>query len=762
MAKRYLMWILFSFVFTLFICTFLSSFPVLIGAIFILLVGIIAALIPFSLRQTICSCAVSSLLAILLFIGMQHWVEKRTLQLMDEPHEVYGEIIEIGNNSAANLTRYRLRLKEIEGEGLAFYERFDIYLYADARKGKEGDYIHGEIEFFNSPIEYGYGREDRIFISGYQAMENLSFERSSSRSLTAILSDFNQRMQERICYGSEKTIGLLKSVCIGVRDSLDASLRVSLGRIGLSHVMAVSGLHLSFTVMLFNSLMMALGIHYRVRYLIDIFISILFTAMVGFPPSCSRACVMLVLYSLAMVLGIFSDSLTSLSVACFVLCLYNPLIVRDVGFLLSVLATAGIITMKIPIEHFLFPLKLKAPPWVNGLYRTFTGIFACSLAATLFTFPILIITFGSISVIGPLANLVLILPLQIFFMMGILMLLLGWIPLIGISLGWLCDLLYIPIEWIANAMGKLRYAELTVFEPASLIVVLVLLAILGIALYHYLKHQRRSFLPLVMIFLLSCELFGGIYMIAQKEDDLRIAFVDVGQGDCTVISKGDKAVIFDYGGSSEKRYNLIEYLEDHHIHTVELLAFTHMHSDHTNGLNTLLKNVYVDQILYPYFENDQPHLYAMLQEQNSDLLKDAHPIKVLEDVVIEPLLDASFKGQAIQDNERCVCYRINIDGVSVLVTGDLQGKAELTLPKEALDCTILKVPHHGSRSSSLYPFLKAASPEIAVVSVGENSYNLPDPEVISRLKSICMSVYTTMDEGTIEFETDGITLERIS
>lgn len=760
LAKRYLMWVLLAFVVTLFLCTFLASSVSFILGIILALLAIVAVILPFSWKQTVFSCAISSVVAIFLFWGMAHWVDNRSEQLIDEPHIVYGEIIEIGSNSAGNLTRYRLRLMEIEGEPLKFYERFDIYLYSDASSGSAGDYIHGEIDFFDSFIEYGAGREDRIFLSGYQAAEKLSFERRSEQSFVAILAEFKQKMQERICYGSDQTIGLLRSVCLGDKSSLESSLRVSLGRIGLSHVMAVSGLHLSFTVLLFNCLMMLMGIHYRVRYLIDIFISILFTAMVGFPPSCVRACVMLVLYSLAMVLGLFSDGLTSLSLAAFLLCLYNPLIVRDVGFLLSVFATAGIITMKIPLEHFLFPLRLKASSWVNGIYRTFTGIFSCSLAANISTLPILIIVFGAVSIIGPIANMILILPLQCFFMLGILMMMLGWIPPIGWLLGTLCDLLYIPIAWVAKALGRLHYAEITVLELKGVIAMLVVLGIFGIALYHYLKYQKRSFLPLFLIFLLSSQMFGAIHSFNLEEEKAKIAFIDVGQGDCTVISKGDRAVIFDYGGSSDRRYNLIEYLDKNQIHTVELLAFTHLHADHTNGLNTLLKNVYVDRIIYPSSEDADPYLYSLIHQENSWEIDQTKPLEALDELLIEPIFDPSHQGGS--DNEQCICYRVNLGAVSVLVTGDLQGKAEFNLLNEDLDCTILKVPHHGSKSSSYYPFLKAVSADIAVVSVGENSYDLPDHNVMSRLKSICSSVYTTMEEGTIVFETDGITLERIS
>lgn len=760
MAKRYLMWVSIAFVCALFLCAFFPLKPLLIIAGAALFLGIICLFLPFSLKQTVFSCTLSAMLAISLFGGMQSWISDYEEKLINEERLISGQITEIGQNSAKTLACYQIKLDAIEGKPLRFYQSFSINLYTDASLAKVGDHISGVVQFFDSPIDFGYGREEGIYLSGYQIGEQLKIEEPKGFSWVVLLHEFQTNIQGRLSYGNSETEGLLQSLCFGNKESLDSELGVSLRRNGLSHVTAVSGLHLSFAVMLVNYFLMLLGIHYRVRYTINIFVSIFFTVVVGFPASCVRSCIMMVLFCLAMALRLFPDGLTSLSAAAVLLCLYNPFIVRDVGFLLSVLATAGIILLKLPIEHFLFPKRLRIRPFFNRIYRYFTGIFACSLAASIFTLPVTVWFFGSFSLIGPLANVLLILPLQICFILGIFMILLGWIPGVGALIGWLCDLIYYPFSALSKWIGHFRYANVSSVDEFGILFIILFAALLMISVYHYRCYQRRSFFALTSMLIFFFTGMLSLYSF-HSEEKVKIAFIDVGQGDCTVISKGGAALVFDYGGSSDKRYNLMDYFDDQQIHIVDLMAFTHLHADHTNGLPSLLKNAYVDRLLFPYGEDENMQLISMLQSEDGELLKKDSAIYFWDEIKVEPYLDPSFSGEMTNDNERCICYRVSFGSVSVLITGDLQGKAETKLLDRDLDCTFLKVAHHGSATSSLYPFLKAASPEVAILSVGENSFGLPHGDVVSRLKTICPSVYSTREDGTIIFETDGKSFERI-
>lgn len=763
MSKRYLMWTLFTFVAALFLFTVLPFKWILWISGLLILSLIPIFIVKFSFKRTLISCVVSFLFAAILFSFSEWRINRYQNMLLDQKVMLFGEITDVGTNSAGNLLRYTVKVKEINGDAVSAFDRVYVNLYCREDEAfTPGSLVSGSVKFFDTPIEYGAGREDRILVSGMQEGEELQFENPDKEAFSAILYLFRMKLSELLSFGSESTQGLLRSVCLGNTETLDASLNVSLRRIGLSHITSVSGLHLSFTILLFNFLLMAIGLHYRVRYLIDVFIAIIFTVLVGAPFSCVRACIMIVIMCLAMTFNLFEDSLTSLSVAAFLIAFINPLAVRDLGFMLSVTATFGILVMCAPIENFLFPKKLGNNHRVTWIYRKLTGAFACSIAATIATFPIIAVAFGSVSLIGPFANVLLIYPLQWVFMMGILMLLLGWIPGVGVILGFLCDILYQLIALIAEALGRIPFASVSNINFSGIILLSVFLLALAVGIYDFFVKKRRTTLILLSLYFAFVFCYGVIYDVWHPDSEIEIAFVDVGQGDCTVISRNNTAVIFDYGGSSDKRYNLIKYLRKRNIYAVELLAFTHLHADHTNGLRTLLNNTYVDEIAYPNLDYDSPGQMEALLLENSRVIDSDFEQIVLDDVKITTFADGLKIGAIQTGNERCVCYRVEYGKTSVLITGDMTAEAEIQLMDQMEDVSILKVSHHGSETSTVYPFLKAVSPEIAVISVGENSFGLPDDAVIKRLETVCNVIYKTVEDGNIVFKSDGMKIERLN
>ncbi len=762
MTKRYLMWTLGTFFLSTFIFTFVpvSLYFYIAGAVALLLVP--AILLRYPIKKTVLSCMLASLLALLLFFVSNQTVKKVESQLINNEVYISGEIAETDMNSAGTLARYKVHINVVGKEKLSLYHRFYIYLYSDGKDHQPGERISATVEFFETPIEFGYGREDRIFIAGYQNSEAIKFSPPAEFSVYETLNGFRQSVVSKLQYGNDKTIGLLKALCFGDKNSIDSDLFVSLRRIGLSHVMAVSGLHLSFAVLLFSFAFLVTGVHYRIRHIIGVFISLVFTISVGMPLSCLRACVMLCIFSIGMAFDWFSDSLTSLSLAAFLVLLFNPYAVRDIGFLLSLSATFGIITLQGPIENFLFPKKIGKNHRIIGIYRKFTGIFSCSVAAMIATFPITIIVFRYISWIGPFANMILIYPLQLLFMLGILTVVLSWVPGIGMILGFLCDLLYAVVDEIAQFLGRLSFANVSSIDWFGLILLSLFIIVVAVSLYLFIRNKHRVFIPLFTLFLCFSIVFNGIYIRLKPDDPVKIAFIDVGQGDCTVVSKGNRAVVFDYGGSSSHRYNLIEYMHSNSIDTVELLALTHLHNDHTNGIKTLIHNLYIENIIYPPFDYDSVEIMSAISTQNNQQITQNDKITVLDDVTIEIMADALNEKGATDANERCICYRVEYGATKVLITGDLSGTAEMELLGNDLSCTILKVGHHGSNTSSFYPFLKKTAPEIAVISVGENSYGLPKKDVINRISTICPNTMITMIEGTVCYQTDGLLLERIN
>lgn len=762
MAKRFLMWVLLSAFISVFLLTFIPISYYIIVFLGLSLALVVTAVFKYPLKTTAIVCLIAAICSASAFCFLNNKAENLAVSLLNQTVKVQGKITDVGSNSAQDLSQYKVRVKEIDGYEIPFYNPFYVYIYCDDSTFGTGDTLSGTVEFFDTAIEYGFGKEDRVFVAGYQWGDLLQVEEPRGFDLYRTIYSFRQSIKSKISFGSDETNGLLNAVCLGDKEEIKPEINYSLKRIGLSHVMAVSGLHLAFAVAFFGLLFLLFGIDYRIRHIIGIFVAIFFTLAVGFPISCIRACIMLVIFSIGMAMNWFSDSLTSLSLAIFIIMLINPFSVRDVGFLLSVSATAGIITLQSPIENFLFPKKLGNDHRVIGVYRKFTGIISCSLAAIIATLPIIALVYGSFSLIAPFANVLLILPLELFFILGVLMIVFSWAPWFASGIGMCCNLLYWLISRVSVFLGRFEFASIGFFDFRVAFFFVLLLLIIGVSVYFFFKHQRRTFVALFSLFLCFVFLFSDLYTLSHPNNDLRIAFIDVGQGDCTVLSKGDRAVIIDFGGSSDQRYNLISYLKKKNIVTVELLMFTHLHSDHTNGVFSLAENAYIENLLYPPFDADSASLGVMLKEMGGQEISGDKSMTVLDDVRIEIYADAALKQNSENENERCVCYKVNYGSTSLLITGDLDGKGEMNLLQYDLDCTILKVGHHGSESSTWYPFLKEAAPEICVISVGENSYGLPDPEVLDRLRTVSSNILQTKEQGTICFVTDGKIVERVN
>ncbi len=763
MTKRYLTYVLFSFLIAVFVCSFFAPHLLwkLIPILLLVMIPFVFIRVPF--RATIVSCVIAVVAAIAVSFFSFNQVQAISDDLSaDQPPIITGVVLDHGTNSAGDLTKYTVELRKIDGEKVSLFQRARIYLYCDNITDvySVGQYICGRFEYFDTPIDFGSGREDRVLFGAY-SKENPQFIKGKADDVISALNKVRQTVQGQLRFGKAETNGFLKSICFGDKNTLDPEIYVSLKRAGLSHVMAVSGLHLSFAFLLFNFILLSFNVNYRVRYALGIPILIVFTALVGFPVSCVRACIMLTLFSLAMALDLFPDSLTALSVSAFLIVLFNPFAVRDVGFLLSVSATAGIILLYVPIENFLFPKKIHADYRLIGVYRKVIGVIACSVAASLATSVITITVFGSFSLIAPIANAVLIFPIQCLFILGILTVIFGWIPCVGVVFGWACDGIYVIVKWIANLFGRISFASVYGINLLGVLLLILMLAILGVALYDFLKHQRRSFLALFLMLICFSGLFGLVYDRVHPSDRVQIAFIDVGQGDCTVISRGNHAVIVDYGGTSSKRYNLINYLHKNNIFIIDTLAFTHMNDDHVNGLNTLLRNVYVDRILYLDLSFDSSEIKSLILENDASKITQSERINILGDVTMEIIAEPALDNSWGDLNASCACYKITYGNCSVLITGDLTGNLELKYLTGDEGCSIYKVGHHGSDTSSMYKFLKEVAPEIAIVSVGENSYGLPDDSVLDRLGTLCDTTLLTLSEGTICYKTDGNILERI-
>lgn len=241
-------------------------------------------------------------------------------------------------------------------------------------------------------------------------------------------------------------------------------------------------------------------------------------------------------------------------------------------------------------------------------------------------------------------------------------------------------------------------------------------------------------------------------------DPLRVYFLDVGQGDCTILTQGDSAMLID-AGENDKGTTVQSYLEYLGIDSLDYAVLTHPDSDHIGGADVVLYKFDCDTILMPDVRTDTRTYDDVIQAMNAKGETAVHP----SPGDIYEFGDASFTVlapvQSYDDNNNnSIVLRLDYGDNSFLFTGDAESQAEADILASGADveADVLKVGHHGSSTSTSDEFLAAVSPEYAVISCGEgNSYGHPHAETLNKLRQNGITVYRTDEQGTIVAESDG-------
>lgn len=236
-----------------------------------------------------------------------------------------------------------------------------------------------------------------------------------------------------------------------------------------------------------------------------------------------------------------------------------------------------------------------------------------------------------------------------------------------------------------------------------------------------------------------------------------VHFIDVGQGDCTLIRSGADSVLID-GGITDMGDTVVKYLTSAGVTKLTAVIATHPHEDHIGGLPAVLRAFDTDALYLPNQTALTPSYEALLQaaEQTQVSVQVPTPSQTLsfgQNVTLTflaPTLDASYDNT---NNISIICL-LSADGHHVLFTGDAEAQAEQDLLKTgvSLKCDVLKVGHHGSSTSSTDAFLTAAAPSIAVISCGRyNEYGHPHAETLERLRTHGAQIHVTAQEGTFVY-----------
>ena len=608
--------------------------------------------------------------------------------------------------------------------------------------------------------EITYYTAKGIFLTGetYGKLEFFRPEHLSPRYWPALLA---KHIKEGIAAAfPADAAALIQALVTGNRDNLTDRFTTSLQRTGLSHVVVVSGMHLS---VLAELLAWLLGKGKRSTAAATSLWVVLFCGVAGNTPSVTRAAVMILLLQAAPLFRRERDAPTSLGAALMLLLIGNPFSAVHVGLQLSFASVAGIELFSERLGlRMMAALRLhrRGPAWTRPLrWLGYAGVsaVATTLGAMVFTVPLVAWHFGYFSIIAPLSNLLVIDAVSILFLGGLVCGLLGAAApaILAVPTVWLARY----VQWVIDGLSSFSMASvpLNSFYYGAWLVFCYLVLLAGLLM----PGPRRLILPVcacVSAFCLALVLTAAGFQAGA----LTAAVLDVGQGQSVLLRAGGFLALVDCGGDGADNAGDVaaDYIQSLGQSRLDLLVISHYHADHANGVPQLLERVEVSAIALPDVEEGDG-----LREEILSLAEEKQiPVRFIREDTVYQLEDGSSftlfapLGEGTDTNELGLSLLAAAGGFEVLITGDMGGEVEeLLLAHAGLpDIELLVVGHHGSASSTTRALLEAVRPEVAVISVGENnSYGHPARETLERLAAIGAEIYRTDLQGRVVIQAGG-------
>lgn len=555
---------------------------------------------------------------------------------------------------------------------------------------------------------------------------------------------------------AELCIGLV----IGDRTNLAKDIQEDFKTSNLTHMLAVSGSHFVYIILAVTYINKFLK-RKRLGQILMIIVIILFMNLTGNTGSVVRSGIMASLGIIASIIHRKSDIWNNMAIAMLIQIILNPYIIFDVGVQLSYGGVIGIVAFNKVVTNSIEQLSHK----INNYIKESISV---TISANIVIIPIMMYTFNTISLSFVISNLLAgailgIIVLYAFALILLYMVLHNFIFPLFIILNLMLKILI----YIAHICSLIPFSKIYVVTPNLILIILFYLF-----LYLLVKKQKSRILSkkTIAFFTIAIIILNFIYpVLTSKRDNLEINFIDVGQGDSTLIRVSNKTILIDGGGSSYGEtfdvgeQTLFPYLLDRGINTIDYVIVSHFDSDHCQGLNFIMENMKVKNAIISSLgqeSNEYDTFLSLAKKQNTNLIyvKKGDIIKI-GDCTIKILFP---NNEPITDNEKnnnAIVFKFLWKNISILFTGDIEEKAEnkiLSLYSdnlEELKSTILKVAHHGSKTSTTKPFLEAVKPQIALIGVGEdNNFGHPNSGVIERLESIGCEIYRTDKYGEISIK----------
>ncbi|MBN2098897.1 MAG: DNA internalization-related competence protein ComEC/Rec2 [Dehalococcoidia bacterium] len=583
----------------------------------------------------------------------------------------------------------------------------------------------------------------------------------------------------------EPQASLAQGLLLGMRSHMPDEVKSAFTTTGTSHILAVSGFHLAIvggTILGFSAWLFG---RQRPAYLVVTLVMVwLYAALTGMQPPIMRAAIMFSLHLVALWLGRPGSALTAVALAGAFMVGLNPKVMWAVSFQLSFMAVLGLILIQ-PRFQEMGERVIPEGSWVSSALKPIFVALTVGLAAIVATLPLMVYYFQSLSLVGLPATVV-----ASAFVPGATVLsgITAFIGLLVPKAAWVVGWgawfflmgLITTVEWFArlpfalvevgpvNAAFVWGYYLVLLSAIAGRRLVLRVARLIGLVervfdrlgQVAYRLPKKRTAGALVV-----CASMVWVAVSVLPDTKLTVSVLDVGQGDSILIkTPAGQQILIDGGPSPDTVCQQLGKRMPFWDKSLDMLVLTHSDDDHLVGLMGVLRRYKVSHVLESGY-GEGPIYREWLtgveeKEISWSIARAGQEIDLGEGIVLQVIYphEDLLEGTDSKPNSNSVVLRLVWNEISFLLTGDADDAAEQEMlyggVLRGLDCTVLKVGHHGSKYSTTPEFLDAVDPQVAVISVGEgNTFGHPSDELLARLNGV--EVYRTDECGTITFSTDG-------
>lgn len=649
-----------------------------------------------------------------------------------------------------------------------------VLLYQEADEYSIGDIliVNGKVNMFNRPSNEGMF-DSRLYY--HSQMIDFCMKKAKVQCIKEcrhMLKEHLYQLRKRtvelyVSTTDAITAGVLSVMILGEKASLDADIKSLYQSMGISHILAISGLHVSLIGMGLYRFLRKRGLRYMCASAISVPVLLLYSTMTGNSVSTVRAVGMMVFVMIADYLGKGYDSLNALGGMCIWLLWENPYLLDYAGFILSVAAVIGVTTVgtaiqvEKPDEDRKKRKSSKKQKMLNALYAG-VGIW-------LFTLPLIAKYYYEIPVYSVFLNLMVLPLLKYLLLLGLLG---GGIGNLGEMMvadgaGWnvmsFMEIILFPCKWIlglyelgANVCLRLPKSQLITGEPSNARMIGFYLILFGFAVIWNMKKDKH--MPRILGIIIAF-----VFLIIPTPKHFELDVLDVGQGDGIYICTEEGSSLFIDGGSSNiggvGKYRILPFLKKKRVTHITYWFISHADTDHISGLEEVLESGYqVDYLVFAaagQSDEAMSRLASLAEAYGTKCI----PMKTgdklrFKETCITCLAPENF-GDSQDRNELCLVLKYEDSDFSGIFAGDISGEVEQDLINKysgspILDVKFYKVNHHGSKYSNIREWVEALSPEISVISCSStNRYGHPSEVVISNLKKCGSEIYYTMEVGQI-------------